>query len=86
MTDPMEQIIASALDDAGFSFATGEGGGNASGLDFRLESGIEIEVKRFHSPRIAAQMARADNVIAVHGEQAVRFLANAIRALGRGAA
>lgn len=68
----MEAIIAEALDAAGMAYATG--------LDFRLANGIEIEVKRMHSPRIAEQMSRAENVIAVQGEQAVRFFADLLRA------
>ena len=77
--DPMEQIIADALDAVGAAYTTDIGGGNPSNLDFRLSSGIEIEVKRFHSPRIGDQMSRAENVIVAQGEQAVRFLAFLIR-------
>jgi hypothetical protein len=80
MMDPMEKLIADALDAVGASYTTDFGGGNPSCLDFRLSSGIEIEVKRFHTPRIAEQMARADNVIVAQGEWAVRFLAFLIRA------
>lgn len=74
-TDPMERIVADALDAAGISYATDLGGGNPSGLDFRLAGGVEIEVKRFHSPRIAEQMSRAENVIAIQGIEAARFFA-----------
>ena len=78
--DPMEQIIKDALIASERPFITDYGGGNPSGLDFRLvKLGIEIEVKRFHSPRISAQMAKADNVIAAQGEDAVRFLADLLR-------
>lgn len=76
--DPMERLIAEALDRAGIDYVTDLGGGNPSNLDFRLSNGVEIEVKRFHSPRIADQMARADNVIAAQGEDAVKFLADLI--------
>ena len=79
--DPLERTIAEALDKAGIEYLTDFGGGNPSGLDFRLDSGIEIEVKRFHSPRIATQMARANNVIAVQGAAAVAFMAECIAAL-----
>lgn len=78
LSDPMEEIIAAALHRAGVSFSTGEGGGNPSGLDFLLENGVEIEVKRFHSPRIAEQCSRAENVIVAQGEAAVRYLAELI--------
>lgn len=82
MSDPMEKLIADALDAVGASYTTDMGGGNPSGLDFRLASGIEIEVKRFHTPRVAEQMARAPNVIVAQGEEAVRFLAFLIRSSG----
>ncbi|WP_404480010.1 hypothetical protein [Novosphingobium sp. BL-52-GroH] len=72
-SDPMEAIIAAALTAAGLQFA-GETE-NPARLDFLLEGGIYIEVKRMHSPRIAEQMSRAPNVIAVQGEDAVRWLA-----------
>lgn len=78
--DPMEQIVADALDSADIAYVTDFGGGNASGLDFRLSNGVEIEVKRFHSDRIGAQMKRADNVIVAQGETAVRYLADLIAA------
>lgn len=78
-SDPMEAIVAQALDASGITYTRDLGGGNPSGLDFRLENGIEIEVKQFHSHRIADQMARAENVIAVQGEDAVRFFASLIR-------
>lgn len=78
--DPMEAIIAEALDEAKIAYVTDFGGNNPSGLDFSIpELGIEIEVKRFHSPRIAEQMSRADNVIALQGEQAVRLFASMLR-------
>lgn len=74
MTDPMERLIAEALDYAGIRYETDCGG--AAPLDFHLvDIGLHIEVKRFHSPRIAEQMARVENVIAVQGERAVRELA-----------
>jgi transcriptional regulator with XRE-family HTH domain len=82
-TDPMERIVEAALRDAGVVYETDFGGGNPSGLDFRLSNGVEIEVKRFHSDRTGQQMKRADNVIVAQGEQAVRYLADLLRAAGR---
>ena len=77
LSDPMEEIVRRALVAAGIRFHTDQGGGNPSGLDFVLpDLGIEIEVKRFHSPRIADQMARAENVVAIQGEVAVRWMAS----------
>lgn len=79
MEDPMEKIIAEALRAGGFQFDTGEGGNNPTGLDFFLPGAdLHIEVKRFHSDRIAEQMSRAANVIALQGEGAVRFFARCI--------
>ena len=75
MEDPMEAIVAQALTAAGVSFSRDLGGKNPSGLDFRLSDGVEIEVKRFHTPRIADQMARAENVIAIQGKAAVEHYA-----------
>lgn len=75
MEDPMEAIVAQALTAAGVGFSRDLGGENPSGLDFRLCDGVEIEVKRFHTPRIADQMARAENVIAIQGKAAVEHYA-----------
>lgn len=74
-TDPMERVIAAALDGAGEPYFR-----ETNGLDFYLTNrDLYIEVKRMHSPRIAEQMSRADNVIAVQGVGAVTFMANLIR-------
>ncbi len=76
----MEREIEAALIDAGIAFTTDDGGQNETRLDFHLtDYDVAIEVKRFYSPRISEQMARAPNVIAAQGERAVRFLAAAIR-------
>jgi hypothetical protein len=67
--DPMERVVASALDAAGEPWTHGQ-----NGLDFYLsDRDLYIEVKRMHSPRIADQMARAENVIAVQGLAAVTY-------------
>jgi hypothetical protein len=82
-TDPMEQIIEAALVAAGIRYTTDEGGGTPHHLDFDLiDFGIAIEVKRMHSDRISAQMARAPNVIVAQGEVAVAFLAAALSKMG----
>lgn len=81
MTDPMEAIVAEALSAGGYEFTTGEGGGNKAGLDFHLTGpDLHIEVKRFHSDRIAAQLGRVENAIALQGEVAVRFFAGLVEA------
>ncbi len=78
--DPVERIIEQALIDAGIRYATDQGGGTDSRLDFRLlDYGIEIEVKRFYTARAAEQIARSPDVILVQGERAARFVAAAIR-------
>lgn len=75
----MERLIADALDKAGVVYATDMGGESPCGLDFYLpDCNLHIEVKQFHSSRIAAQMSRAPNVIAVQGVVAVQWLANLI--------
>lgn len=79
-TDPMERIIEAALIDAGIVYTIESDSRNPHKLDFDLPVlGIAIEVKRFHSPRIADQMARAPNVIVAQGEAAVLALAAMIR-------
>lgn len=71
-TDPMEMLVEAALQRAGIKYAPDIGGGNDKALDFYLpDLDLYIEVKRFHSPRIAEQMERAENVIAIQGKAAV---------------
>ena len=79
MNDPMERIMRDALDRAHIRYRTDDGGGNPYGLDFHLlDHDLHIEVKQFHSDRIAAQMARAPNVIVAQGRPAVEWLAKLI--------
>ena len=77
IADPMERMIADALEASGIAYQPE--GPATSNLDFRLFNGVHIEVKRLHSPRIAAQMGRVDNVIAAQGSLAVAWLASLIR-------
>lgn len=64
--DPCERIIAEALNDAGVNFHRGDDA--YPHLDFYLpDLDLHIEVKQFHSDRIADQMGRAANVIAIQG-------------------
>lgn len=75
-TDHMEMIVEAALIARGVRYVTDVGGKSPANLDFYLpEHDVHIEVKRMHSDRIAEQMSRAPNVIAVQGEGAVRLLA-----------
>lgn len=75
MPDPMELIISAALKREGFAYSDERSPQN-KGLDFYLpEYGLHIEVKQFHSDRIAEQMSRAENVIVAQGRGPVEFLA-----------
>lgn len=79
----MERIVELGLRRRNIPFETDQDGGTASGLDFYLPlEGIAIEVKRFHSPRIAEQMSREKNVIAIQGEEAARFFQRILSDVG----
>ena len=82
ITCPMERRVNDALEQAGVMFVHESQDNKATnGLDFYLPHlNLYIEVKQFHTDRIAEQMSRVDNVIAVQGEYAV----NAFCALLRG--
>lgn len=81
--DPMERLIEEALLDAGVPFTREGQPGHQHALDFYLpDSGVFIEVKRFHTDRVGAQMARVPNVIVAQGKPAVEALAAVIRAGG----
>ena len=75
ITDPVERIVADALDRAGVVYETT----NSLELDFYLPSyEIYIEVKQYHSPRISEQMSRDANVIAIQGIEAARAFADLV--------
>ena len=77
--DLMETTVRDALAAADISF-TEENSEANKGLDFHLtDFGVHIEVKQFHSDRIAEQMSRAPNVIAIQGVIAAQFFAAALR-------
>lgn len=79
MPDPIEQMVREALDAAGIEYVEEEDQ-RANGLDFYLVNvGVHIEVKQFHTPRIAAQMERADDVIAIQGRWAAEVFCGLIR-------
>ncbi len=80
LSDPMERLIEEALIGAGICFETDTGGGTDHRLDFHLpDFNLAIEVKRFHTPRVVEQLARAPDVILAQGEGAVRALTQMIR-------
>ena len=67
ISDPIEKIIATALDARGVDYVH-DGSGSTNGLDFWLPTlGTYIECKAYHSPRIAEQMTRAPDIIVVQG-------------------
>ncbi len=79
LTDPMERLIADALNYAKIKYITDQEAASPAQLDFYLpDFDIHIEVKQMHSDRIGAQMSRADNVIVAQGATAVRWLASVI--------
>ncbi len=74
ITDPLEQLVADALTEAGIFFKH-ESEGDTKNLDFYLPNhGVYIEVKGGHSDRVAEQMSRDFNVIAVQGVKSVHLL------------
>ncbi len=69
ITDPIEKIVAAALNRAGIVYRHESEGGQR--LDFYLPvDDVYIEVKALHSPRIAAQMGSVTSVIAIQGRGA----------------
>ena len=79
----MERLIAEALQDAGEPYLHEVPTGNRA-IDFYLPNrDIYIEVKRFHSDRLDAQMSVCENIIAVQGKPAVQMLARLLRSMNR---
>ena len=76
--DPVERIVAEALTAAGYEWRH-EGHparrGDPVTLDFEIVGGPHVEVKRFHTPRVGAQLAQAENVILIQGIEAARWFA-----------
>jgi len=79
--DPVEQTIADALESIPYT-VEGDEEHPPGNLDFYVPSwGVFIEVKRFHSPRIADQMNRQENVIAVQGLSTAIVFASLIESI-----
>lgn len=77
--DPLEEIIAHALDKAGIDYATDYEGKSPAELDFHLPAlDLYIEVKSGHSDRIATQTTRHHNIIVVQGVKATKWVAELI--------
>lgn len=69
---PLEGQLAHALDEADVLYHADGEPGNRTGLDFYLPAAdIYIEVKSGSTPRIAAQMERASNIIVIQGIRAM---------------
>lgn len=67
ITDPVETIVAQALDDAGIRYVH-ESEMRGGGLDFWLpDFKTTIEVKRFHTERINNQLRAAGDCILIQG-------------------
>ena len=70
---PLEKAVGDALDAAGIVFLHESWGDPVTAeLDFYVPDwNSHIEIKRFHTDRIAGQMSRSENVIVLQGENAV---------------
>jgi hypothetical protein len=82
LDDPIEQIIADALDKTGIEYVHETKSKDVTlGLDFYLPgSGIFIECKQFWSENTGNQTARATNIIVIQGRQSAQFFYAAITA------
>jgi hypothetical protein len=70
VTCPLEKRFAAICNFYDIAYKPDDAG---SGLDFFLpDFNVYVEVKRFHSPRIAEQMSRRPDVIAIQGEGAMK--------------
>lgn len=72
INDPVERVVANGLDKSGIRYIHSA---PHPALDFYLpDLNLHIECKRFSTHRIAEQMSRFDQVIAVQGlEAAIQF-------------
>jgi hypothetical protein len=80
-TDPVERIVGDALTAAGFEWrheGHPERRCDPVRLDFQIDGGPYVEVKRFHAPRCEAQLAQTGDVILIQGIEAARWFASAI--------
>lgn len=76
-TDPVELVIANALEAASVEYCLGR---ETGALDFYLPSyRVHIECKRLHTERITKQMARFPDVIAIQGMDAALAFADMIK-------
>ena len=72
IADPIECMVAAALDAAGVTYIQGRANGDP---DFILpDLGLEIECKQFYSERAVRQLAGKENIILVQGRTAAAGL------------
>ncbi len=77
--DPLEKQVEDALNAAGVRFRRDD---HESGLDFYLPNvDLYVEVKRFHTARIADQMSRRPNVIVLQGAKSVTAFCTMVRVM-----
>ena len=75
-SDPVEAVIAEALERAGVRFVGEDHPLNRARLDFYLpDEDIHIECKRFATERTNQQLARAPQVIVIQGLEAAQWFA-----------
>lgn len=74
-SDPLERQVETALRHKKLQYVHESQSKEATqGLDFYLPTlGVHIEVKQFHTDRIARQMQQARDVVVLQGQQAVDF-------------
>ena len=81
-SDPIEKIIAVALDSAGIRYVL-DGDAPKSlthNLDFYIpDFGIHIEVSAYYTARKIEQLSRADSVIYVQGRAAANAFAQLLK-------
>ena len=76
--DPLERQVSDALTIRGIPFTTPAMRRDASGLDFRLPNGVEIEVTFAFTERKVRQCASTRDVILLQGPDAVRVFCDLI--------
>lgn len=76
ISDPLEQLVADALDSLGIKYEHESEPttlAKVHSLDFYIPGfDIFIEIKRFHTERVTYQISRVENLILLQGEQAVK--------------
>lgn len=83
MTDPIEQIVANALDQANISYNRNETESGGRQIDFFLPAmSLWIEVCQFYTPRKIGQLSQLPNVMLIQGRGAAEAFARLINTGG----